>query len=1177
MTEIAAKYTKYYQTTLEDELITASAVNGDFNFEISSDELRQGKLTAPNTEKLFRSKKGDSSTVGLTIAPVHLNRLVNRAGNYSNSPATIIPMLVPCTLTKEGALLPSNFRMPWIVRDYLDPVVSYHQHTLAHTDDVEEYFAQNRQDFKSLPWSELYKFFMRALDELAGISPDQKIEISGTTYTVVSTPRINRKEAQGGAASNIKRLYDNIVKEDKYPTLYASLFKSRESNRSLLTLKEESLIAEKYHLGQMSNSFGLGPSQRQTIHHFFATQQNETLAVNGPPGTGKTTLLQSAIASLWIKNILDSRDGNTFPPVIVATSSNNQAVTNVIRDFGTVLSKDSENILERRWLPDEVKSLGSYALSEGNQKKLGHGSNNPYLSMTMEWTGNCTELRGYFTEFDNPEFIKNSFQKFVTEYAQFSKTAQKQTSPEKTLKQIQQDLRNRIENISSEISTFIKLWRKCSNSTQSIEQTKAKLANISAQTPTSEQYLSDKAKDLQAASTQISLIKDQVQKAAQELESEPFWHGLLGFLSFVKNKKKTKATSFMLQNEISLSSQPQNLQDVCDALNGKLKKAQQVQSSTKQQLSIAEQAVMDLYHQRDDLQRQLNQINSDIDSLNSLFPNGKSLAFDRNGLYALLEQLDKTHRYEMFLLAVHYYEARWLEESIKSLEKNSKLSTEERFKRISMLTPCIVSTLFMTPKFFSSYGKPLYEFIDLLILDEAGQASPDKAAAVFALAQKALVVGDIYQIEPVYGITEAIDRGNLMSNQLLTDKNEEIPNHLAASCGNAMLMAQHSTPFQYIIDGNPVKERGMHLLEHRRCHKTIISYCKELAYPHMEMLTKHEPDNFYIFPQLGYAHIPSTGQKRNGSWHNPYEAQNIAQWIADNRNKILDHYQVDSIADVIAIVTPFTMQAKTLRASIQNLLSYEEVQKLTIGTVHKLQGAEKPIVLFSSVYGPDNVSTPFFDRSINMLNVAVSRAKHSFLVFGNMSMFRPGDNKPSQILGKHLNFTDGLSELPGFRLTERKTNAPVQHITDLDHHQEVLSSSFATAQNELLIVSPFLSMQAIKADNITDQIKEATQRGVAVNIYTDKILALAGAQHQPERLERVTEVLTEAGARLHFATGLHSKTLIVDNHTLIEGSFNWLSARRDKLARLEHSILYRDSSVAAIKNNTMKSLNAIMT
>ena len=43
----------------------------------------------------------------------------------------------------------------------------------------------------------------------------------------------------------------------------------------------------------------------------------------------------------------------------------------------------------------------------------------------------------------------------------------------------------------------------------------------------------------------------------------------------------------------------------------------------------------------------------------------------------------------------------------------------------------------------------LFNFIDLLIVDEAGQVQPEAAGGAFALARRALVIGDTQQIEPI--------------------------------------------------------------------------------------------------------------------------------------------------------------------------------------------------------------------------------------------------------------------------------------------------------------------------------------------------------------------------------------------------------------------------------------------
>ena len=48
---------------------------------------------------------------------------------------------------------------------------------------------------------------------------------------------------------------------------------------------------------------------------------------------------------------------------------------------------------------------------------------------------------------------------------------------------------------------------------------------------------------------------------------------------------------------------------------------------------------------------------------------------------------------------------------------------------------------------------PLYNGIDLLIVDESGQVAPELAVPSFSLAKQAILVGDIQQIEPVWSIS----------------------------------------------------------------------------------------------------------------------------------------------------------------------------------------------------------------------------------------------------------------------------------------------------------------------------------------------------------------------------------------------------------------------------------------
>ena len=79
--------------------------------------------------------------------------------------------------------------------------------------------------------------------------------------------------------------------------------------------------------------------------------------------------------------------------------------------------------------------------------------------------------------------------------------------------------------------------------------------------------------------------------------------------------------------------------------------------------------------------------------------------------------------------------------------------------------------------------------------------------------------------------------------------------------------------------------------------------------------------------------------------------------------------------------------------------------------------------MFSPTYDSNYVGNYFFDNGVNMLNVAVSRAKDSFLVFCDTKLFSKGrfsgGNKPSDLLARYL-FAEEDNELTNVTLPERK-------------------------------------------------------------------------------------------------------------------------------------------------------------
>ena len=245
----------------------------------------------------------------------------------------------------------------------------------------------------------------------------------------------------------------------------------------------------------------------------------------------------------------------------------------------------------------------------------------------------------------------------------------------------------------------------------------------------------------------------------------------------------------------------------------------------------------------------------------------------------------------------------------------------------------------------------------------------------------------------------------------------------------------------------------------------------------------------------------------------------------------------------------------------------KQFAKVTVGTVHSLQGAEKPIVVFSPTYGADTAKGLFFDRKPNMLNVAVSRAKDSFVVIGDMRLFRRSGRSPSSILGNML-FADDQNELPdvdGNYRFPREILVQGERISTLDRHRQVLRAALteATAGQVVVIASPWITMKAIEADGLAALVAGAVQeRGATVRIIVDRELSARDPKHRAA--EAIAE-MKKAGAVVSTIGNMHNKTLIIGPSEIAEGSFNWLSANRLREDRhLRHETSWRISGQAAI-------------
>lgn len=1161
------KWIKYYCNSLVDgELLDVKAKECEgVDFFESIDDLNSERLISIY-EKFVASSKNkkpdreesqeNDELLTILISPFHLSGKFN---HNKKSKKEVFPFWIHAELNRNGELKinAEETSPPWFLRSVLEPLSSElnSDPIISSIEKVDAAFDSHTFNYDSWTtyWQSIEAFFKK---------------VTGNSYAdfsidgVITKNKICVIKAKDSVkAQNIFSLYNDLKIEKTIPKLLKNLL-SFSKNRSDGLVDEDELFLTQGHYGQYSNGFALSNSQRKSLLLFEKERNGSVLAVNGPPGTGKTTLLQSIVANEVVKSVLK---GNS-PPKIVASSTNNQAITNILDGFGDGLE---------RWLP-QLSSLGAYMISS-DSKKQSVATKKGYQLLTRS----NGDFEGYyFTDFHTAD-IDELESYYITCYSKIHGA-----SEDNSVKKITLSLKRNVKKSSKKIDGILSTLREVNEVEKnmfSLNELPNYFKTISEIKVELETY-DDKRKSL-------LVFRDDFLRFKYENKLYAF----ASFIPFYKRAYERKLSLFLIDSDNESIKGLATDSEVEDALLSLLNRVGKDIQKLKKELVQKEKT----YAFLSSVKSNFDVVFCELEELWSIYLSSKNdkekesliKEYTTLGLSEKANRiLDVSYRHVAFLDAMHYWEGAWI---IKQKEEELKVtkglvSRKNTFTRISYLTPLFISTFHSLPAFCSYFektsdgwnSKPIYELFDLIIVDEAGQVSPEVGVASFSLAKKALVVGDIHQIEPVWNIAyEKIDKGNLMECQLLENYEFETLKELGVVCSSGSLM--HLAQKASSVEVTPTLG-GTMLTEHRRCVDELVAFSNEYIYDNMLQPMvgsskgrwfKNNKEEIFI-PALGYLHVSGVSEKANGSTFNTAEAVAITKWVKKYGGLISAHYRKD-LKECIAVITPFSKQKNEL---YRQFSLFDVNTDITIGTVHALQGAERPIVIFSPTYGINQADGQlFFDSGYNMLNVALTRAKQHFIVMGNMQLFNPFNKyKPSGGLAKFL-FSSDNNELSSSFLFEDKIIISENRIDTLEKHQRCLKRAFEIAKTRIVIVSPFISKYAIQADNLLEGIQKAVSNNVKVSIYTDKYLDMPNGKLK-KSAEEGRSALTNSGAELFILNGIHNKAIIIDDEVLIEGSFNWLSALRDKqnpYYRYEVSQVIKDQEAKVQIPQLINNLTAI--
>lgn len=305
------------------------------------------------------------------------------------------------------------------------------------------------------------------------------------------------------------------------------------------------------------------------------------------------------------------------------------------------------------------------------------------------------------------------------------------------------------------------------------------------------------------------------------------------------------------------------------------------------------------------------------------------------------------------------------------------------FQSFQMVVPVISTTFASVGTFLKHVGRDTF---GLLLIDEAGQALPQSAVGAIWRAKKTVIVGDPLQIEPVVTIhdkTIQLLKTYFNQTDLIASKETSVQS-LADGCNKFGGIRYYDDVPMWI--GSP-------LLVHGRCQKNIFDIANTIAY-NKKMIygTKDEDDT-----ECKWIHVEGIATEKHFV---PQQATEILQKIVPLFKETIKKGETPSLF----IITPF----RSVKAGLIKCFSKDDflcnqidpdmdkekkgiikdwIHK-NIGTIHTFQGKETERVIIA--LGVDSGDKGYgaiqwASQKPNILNVAVTRAKKHLCIVGDVN------------------------------------------------------------------------------------------------------------------------------------------------------------------------------------------------
>lgn len=772
---------------------------------------------------------------------------------------------------------------------------------------------------------------------------------------------------------------------------------------------EDILQPNLYPMGRFpSNPDHMLSFMQQVAVNLALNNINTIRSVNGPPGTGKTTLLKDIFADLvvqqayeicnlsdktikgsvtyWDNAKLGILPYNISDKNMIVASSNNGAVQNIVNELPKKegVSEDFLKLLEEADYFKDISNSEIFREFIQNKleikSKLLNKSNWGIFSLEGGASTNVTNLLSnieliekYLEDYQSNPSVYEEFLYLYSELVIKRSELQKYSEQIRPLPEMKNQFKHRSDFFKQEKSKrqidLIVYEKEINSKIEVLKQKKHNLQN-----------------DLLNVAIELENLDGETIQAERNYDVISSQRPSLLWLQKIFNKSKVQKY-FLKLNEAN-----ENLNNFSNKKTKLLNNHITVKNELEENINKSNHYQQLNEDAKDNFKSWINNEQNALKNLEQKIKhleNIKSQRCEKELDFSLsYDELQKSNPWfikklrilqsELFISALKVRK-QFLFENKKNLKAARKIwngqseyiAKENGMQLISISWQWLNFAIPVVSTTFASFGRMFKNLkensIGNLFIDEAGQALPQASVGAIFRSKKVMVVGDPSQIKPVL---------TLDSNVLaLIGRKHHVSEVFVSADASTQTIVDATSQFGF--QKNEDEWIGIPLWVHRRSNYPMFTISNEISYD--GLMVQGKPEN----KAQGKAEWYDSSGKANDKF-----VKEQAELLKNLINKRL--MENPALKNEIYVISPFRNVAYKLAQILDeiNFTKREKGKPTNIGTVHTFQGKEAKIVYF--VLGADNDSKGAAKWAVsdaNMMNVATTRAKEEFYVIGDKNLY----------------------------------------------------------------------------------------------------------------------------------------------------------------------------------------------